>query len=344
MNLKKPFFIAEISANHCGKFKIAKKLIKCAKVNGADAVKLQTFTPETMTLKSNKSFFKIKSGIWKGYDLWSLYDKAKTPLDWHKKLFTYGKKIGIQVFSTPFDESSVDFLEELKCPIYKVSSFEMTDLSLIKKIALTKKPIIISTGTASLEEIKMSFNIAKKYGSKDITLLYCVSNYPSQIKDFNLNNIKILKNLFKCKVGLSDHSLDNKIAVAAISCGAEVIEKHIALKNQKQGLDINFSLRGDEIKILRNEIDTAYKILGKDYFYRSKSENNSKKFRRSLFAVRDIQKGDKFSSLNIKKIRPGYGISCAYYETLLNKKSPFLIKAETPISKTIIHKLKLKLK
>jgi pseudaminic acid synthase len=342
MILKKPFFIAEISANHCGKFEIAKKLIKCAKVNGADAVKLQTFTPETMTIKSSKSFFKIKGGIWKGYDLWSLYDKAKTPLGWHKKLFTYGKKIGIQVFSTPFDESSVDFLEKLKCPIYKVSSFEMNDLSLIKKIALTKKPIIISTGTASLEEIKMSFNIAKKYGSKDITLLYCVSNYPSQIKDFNLNNIKILKNLFKCKVGLSDHSLDNKIAVAAIACGAEVIEKHIALKNQKQGLDINFSLKGEEIKVLRNEIDTAYKILGKNYFYRSKSENSSKKFRRSLFAVRDIQKGDKFSVLNIKKIRPGYGISCAYYETLLNKKSPFLIKAETPINKTIIDKLKLK--
>ena len=195
MTLKKPWFVAEISANHCGNINLAKKLIKCAKKNGADAVKLQTYTADTMTIQSNKKYFKIKNGLWKGYSLWDLYNKAKTPLEWHKDLFSYGKKIGIVVFSSPFDESAVDFLEKLKCPFYKVASFEMTDIPLIKKIALTKKPIIISTGTASLDEIELTYNTAKKFGSKDITLLYCVSNYPSKINDFNLNNIKILKKI-----------------------------------------------------------------------------------------------------------------------------------------------------
>ena len=191
MKIKKPFLVAEISANHCGNFLMAKKLIKCAKENNADAVKLQTYTPETMTINSNKKYFKIKNGLWKGYTLWDLYKKAHTPLHWHKPLFDYAKKLKIKIFSTPFDESAVDFLENLKCPLYKIASFEMTDLPLIKKIASTKKPIIMSTGMASLNEIEQSFKIAKKYGAKDITLLYCVSNYPSKNSDFNLNNIKI---------------------------------------------------------------------------------------------------------------------------------------------------------
>ncbi len=264
MKLKNPFFVAEISANHCGKFLNAKKLIKCAKDNGADAVKLQTYTPDTMTIRSKKKFFKIKNGLWKGFDLWSLYKKAHTPLNWHKKLFQYGKKIGITVFSTPFDETAVDFLEKLNCPMYKVSSFEMTDLPLIKKIASTKKPIIISTGMANLDEIQSAYKIAKKYGSKDITLLYCVSNYPSKNSDFNLNNIKILKNKFKCRIGLSDHSKDNSVAIAAVASGAEMIEKHIALENQKKGLDIEFSLKGREIKDFSKSIILAKELARKN--------------------------------------------------------------------------------
>ena len=189
---KIPFLIAEISANHCGNFNLAKKLIKCAKQNNANAVKLQTYTADTMTIKSKKKYFKIKNGLWKGYNLWELYNEAHTPLKWHKGLFDYGKKLGITVFSTPFDETAVDFLEKLKCPIYKVASFEMTDIPLIKKIASTKKPMIISTGMANIKEIELTFKTAKKYGANDITLLYCVSNYPSKISDFNLNNIKIL--------------------------------------------------------------------------------------------------------------------------------------------------------
>ena len=240
----KVFFIAEISANHNGNFKLAKSLIRCAHVNGADAVKLQTYTADTMTLKSNKRYFKIKQGLWKGHTLWDLYNKAHTPLKWHKKLFKFGKSLGIKVFSTPFDDTAVDFLEELNCPIYKISSFEMTDLNLVKKVSLTKKPIIISTGMANLKEIETTVKVAKKNGAKDITLLYCVSNYPSSISDFNLNNIKILKKKFKCKIGISDHSIDNRVAITAIACGAEVIEKHIALDNQKKGFDIDFSLKG----------------------------------------------------------------------------------------------------
>ena len=331
-----PFFIAEISANHCGNFKLAKKLIKCAKVNRADAVKLQTYTADTMTLRSNKKYFKVKSGLWKGYTLWDLYDKAHTPLDWHAKLFRYAKSIGIKIFSTPFDETAVDFLEKLKCPMYKVASFEMTDLRLIKKIAKTKKPMIISTGMATLDEINETYKIAKKFGAKDITLLYCVSNYPSSLKDFNLNNIKILKNKFKCRVGLSDHSKDNKVAIASVAAGAEVIEKHIALDNQKKGLDIQFSLKGKEIKDFREDIDLAYQLLGKKTFHRNKSEEKSKIYRRSIFATKNIKKGEKFTKNNIKVIRPGFGIAPKYYDKILNKKSPMNVKEANPITKKII--------
>ena len=332
----KVFFIAEISANHCGNFDLAKKLIKCAYMNGADAVKLQTYTADTMTIKSDKNNFKIKEGLWKGFRLWDLYKKAQTPLKWHKELFKYGKSLGIKVFSTPFDNSAVDFLEKLNCPIYKISSFEMTDLNLVKKVSQTKKPIIISTGMANLKEIETTVKIARKYGAKDISLLYCVSNYPSSINDFNLKNIKILKDKFKCKVGISDHSTDNRVAIASIACGAELIEKHIALGNQKKGFDIDFSLKGKEIKKLRNDIDVTFKLLGKNIFFRSKSENKSKIFRRSIFTTKDIKKGEKFSKNNIRVIRPGYGLAPKYYNKILNKKSPINILKHEPLKSNVL--------
>ena len=335
----KVFFVAEISANHCGNFQLAKKLIKCAKVNGADAVKLQTYTADTMTLKSDKKYFKIKQGLWKGYNLWNLYDKARTPLEWHKKLFQYGKSLGIKVFSTPFDITAVDFLEKLNCPIYKIASFEMTDLNLVKKVSETKKPIIISTGMANLQEIETTFKVAKKSGAKDITLLYCVSNYPSSINDFNLNNIRILKSKFKCKVGISDHSTDNRVAIAAIASGAEVIEKHIALDNQKKGLDINFSLKGKEIKKLRNDIDVVFKLLGKKSFHRNISENKSKIFRRSIFAIKNIKKGEKFTKENIKIVRPGYGLEPKYFNKILNKRSLINVQKNEPLRAAILRNL-----
>ena len=333
MKIKKPFFIAEISANHNGSFLLAKKLIKCAKENGADAVKIQTYTPETMTIDSNKKYFKIKTGLWKGYTLRQLYKKAHTPLEWHKDLFKYAKKLKITIFSTPFDESAVDFLETINCPIYKVASFEMTDIPLIKRIALTKKPMIISTGMASLDEIELSYKTAKKYGAKDITLLYCVSNYPSKNTDFNLNNISILKKKFKCKVGLSDHSIDDTVAIAAVSSGAEVVEKHIALKNQKYGLDIKFSIKGPEIKEYKKKICTAFELIGKENFYRNKSENKSKLHRRSIFVIENIEKGERFTNKNIKRIRPGHGLEPKYFEKLIGKRSHKRLYRGEPLKK-----------
>ena len=338
---KIPFLVAEISANHCGNINLAKKLIKCAKDNGADAAKLQTYTADTMTIQSNKKYFKIKNGLWKGYDLWNLYNEAHTPLEWNKKLFDYGKKLGITIFSTPYDETAVNLLEKLKCPMYKVASFEMTDLLLIKKISQTKKPIIISTGMASMEEIELAYRTAKNYGTKDITLLYCVSNYPSKNIDFNLNNIKILKNKFKCRVGLSDHSKDNRVAIAAVAAGAEVVEKHIALDKQKKGLDIEFSLKGKEIKKFKEDINLAYNLLGKKYFYRNKSEKKSKIFRRSIFATENIKKGEKFNNQNIRRIRPGYGLEPKYYEKLIGRKSPITLDKGQPLKKFILYKLKI---
>ena len=338
---KIPFLVAEISANHCGNINLAKKLIKCAKDNGADAAKLQTYTADTMTIQSNKKYFKIKNGLWKGYDLWNLYNEAHTPLEWNKKLFDYGKKLGITIFSTPFDETAVNLLVKLKCPMYKVASFEITDLLLIKKISQTKKPIIISTGMASMEEIELAYRTAKNYGAKDITLLYCVSNYPSKNTDFNLNNIKILKNKFKCRVGLSDHSKDNRVAIAAIAAGAEMVEKHIALDKQKRGLDIEFSLKGKEIKKFKEDINLAYNLLGKKYFYRNKSEKKSKIFRRSIFATENIKKGEKFNNQNIRRIRPGYGLEPKYYEKLIGRKSPITLDKGQPLKKFILYKLKI---
>ncbi len=338
---KTPFFVAEISANHNGSLNSAKKLIKIAKDYGADAVKLQTYTPDMLTIRSNKSDFKIKSGLWRGKTLWDLYEKAQTPLKWHKELFYYAKKLKIICFSSPFEEDAVDFLENLNCPFYKVASFEINHLSLIKKIAKTNKPIIISTGLASIKEIDLAYETAKKNGAKEIVILYCVSNYPSNVTDFNFNNIHILKERYKCKVGFSDHSIDNKVVSAAILSGAEVIEKHIALEDQKEGVDLEFSLKGKEIKDYVQAIKDAYLMRGKEYFFRNKNENRSLQFRRSIYAVYDIKKGEKFTRKNIRVIRPGFGIQPAYFEKLINKKSTIYIKRETPLKMSLLKKLRI---
>ena len=340
---KTPFFVAEISANHNGSLLHAKKLIKIAKKYGADAVKLQTYTPETITIKSNKLDFKIRGGLWSGKTLWDLYEKAQTPFEWHEELFHYAKKLKIICFSTPFDESAVDLLESLNCPFYKVASFEMNHIPLIKKIAQTKKPIIISTGMANLKEIDLAYKTAKKNGAKEIILLYCVSNYPSKISDFNFNNINILKERYKCKVGFSDHSTDNKVVAAAIAAGAEVIEKHIALEGQKKGFDLAFSLKGKEIKDYAQVIKDTSLMMGQKYFFRSASENQSLQFRRSVYAVSNIKKGEKFTKKNIRVIRPGFGIQPVHYEKLINKDSPLNINSETPLKKILLKKLGIKI-
>lgn len=343
-NLQKkvPFFIAEISANHNGSISHAKKLISLAKKSGVDAVKLQTYTAQTLTINSKKNDFKIKGGLWNGKTLWELYKKAQTPFGWHKELFDYAKKLKITCFSTPFDETAVDLLESLSCPFYKVASFEMTHIPLIKKIAKTKKIMIISTGMANLKEIDLTYKTAMNNGAKEVILLYCVSNYPSKIEDFNFNNIKILKDRYKCRVGFSDHSNDNSVVACAIASGAEVIEKHIALEGQKKGPDIAFSLKGKQVKQYINVIRKTSKLLGKNCFFRTKSEFKNKIFRRSIYATKNIQKGEKFTQDNIKVIRPGYGLEPIYYEKLINKKSPISILKETSLKKNILSKLKIK--
>jgi pseudaminic acid synthase len=338
---KTPFFVAEISSNHNGSLIQAKKLIKTAKTYGADAVKLQSYTPSTITIKSKRSEFLIKKGLWRGKTLWDLYEKAQTPFEWHKELFDYAKKLKITCFSTPFDETAVDLLENLNCPFYKVASFEMNHIPLIKKIAQTGKPIIISTGMANLKEIDLAYKTAKKNGAKEITLLYCVSNYPSKISDFNFNNIKILKERYNCKVGFSDHSTDNKVVAAAIAAGAEVIEKHIALEGQKKGFDLAFSLKGKEIKEYSQVIKDTSLMMGKKYFFRNKSENQSLQFRRSIYAVLDIKREEKFTKKNIRVIRPGFGVQPIYFEKLINKKSTYNIKRENPLKKSLLKKLRI---
>lgn len=340
---KSPFIVAEVSANHNGSINHAKKIIKLAKKSGADAVKLQTYTPDTITVNSKKKDFLIKSGIWKGFSLWQLYEKAQTPFEWQKELFEYSKKIKILCFSTPFDETAVDLLEKIKCPIYKVASFEINHLPLIKKIALTKKPMIISTGTSNLKEIDLAVKTAKNFGAKDITILYCVSNYPSQEKDFNLNNIKILKKRYNCKIGFSDHSKNSKMAHLAAISGAEVFERHLALQNQKKGFDIKFSSKGKDFSNYVKDIKYAFKLLGKDFFYRSNSEKQNIKFKRSIYTIKKIAKNERFTKKNIKIIRPGYGVNPIYYDRILNKKSPISINQFQKIDKKILNKLKIKI-
>ncbi len=338
---KTPFFVAEISANHNGSIVHAKKLIKTAKEYGADAVKLQTYTPDTLTIKSSKPDFKIRGGLWNGKKLWDLYAKAQTPFEWHKELFDYAKKLKIICFSTPFDESAVDLLESLNCPFYKVASFEINHIPLIKKIAQTKKKIIISTGVANLQEIDLAYKTAKKNGAREVILLYCVSNYPSKLSDFNFNNIRILKERYNCKVGFSDHSTDNRIVAAAIAAGAEIVEKHIALDLQKKGFDIAFSLKGREIKEYISIMREMHLMMGKKYFFRNQSENKNLQFRRSIYAIRDIKKDEKFSLKNIRVIRPGFGVHPIYFEKLINKKSPFNIRKQTSLKKSLLKKLNI---
>ena len=316
-----PILIAEISANHNGSIENAKKLIYTAKKNGADIVKLQTYEPQNMTIDSSKKDFLVNDGLWKGYKLWNLYKEAQTPLSWQKELFKYSKKINMPCFSTPYDDEGVNILKKLNAQMYKISSFEMNDTSLVKKICKLKKPVIISTGLASLKEISNVYNIAKKSGCKKLILLYCVSSYPAKNKDFNLNNIKILKKKFNCEIGFSDHSTDNSVAMLAIVSGVRVIEKHIALEKQTKGLDIEFSIKGKEIKQFKEDMNKAWELMGKKSFYRSKNELKNIKFQRSIYVIQKITKGEKFSNKNIKRIRPGYSLPATYWSSVLGKKA-----------------------
>ena len=316
-NLSRPYIIAEISGNHNGSIDRAKELVKLAKENGADCVKIQTYTPDTMTIKSNKDDFLIKGGLWDGYNLWDLYDWAQTPFEWQKELFEYANSIGITMISTPFDESAVDLLESLSCPFYKVASFELTDLPLIKYIAQTKKPIILSTGMANENEIKEAIDTIIEYGSGDFILLHCVSGYPTPVEEINLDTISLLKKKFKCEIGLSDHTLGNTSAILSIALGAKVIEKHFTFDRSEGGPDAEFSMEPHELNDLSENISLAHKAIGVGSFEMKSAEESNIKFRRSIYVVEDIKEGETLTKDNVRRIRPGYGLKPKEYEKLI---------------------------
>ena len=333
---KPPVLVAEISANHNGSLKNAKKLILTAKKNGADIVKFQTYEPHNMTINSSKRDFLIKKGLWKNYNLWKLYKKAQTPLIWQKKLFKYSKKIGMPCFSTPYDDEGVEILKNLKAQLYKISSFEMTDIELVKKICNIGKPVILSTGLSSLKEIKFVYKQIKKTKCKKLIILYCVSSYPAKSKDFNLYNIDILKKNFNCEIGFSDHSIDNSVSMLAISRGARLIEKHIALENQTKGLDIEFSIKGSEIRRFKNDIIKAWTLLGKKQFLRTKNELNNKIFQRSIYVIKKIKKGEKFTEKNLRRIRPGYSLPALKWRSIIGKFSKSNLQPGSRVSENDI--------
>jgi N-acetylneuraminate synthase len=282
-----------------------------------------------MTIKSDRDEFKVKSGIWSGYELYDLYNEAHTPYEWHKPLFDYAKEIGITIFSTPFDRTAVDLLEDLNTPLYKVASFEIIDLPLIKYIAQTKKPMIISTGMANLEEISEAVEVAKENGCQDLALLHCISSYPAPINQSNLRTIPDLKERFDLTVGLSDHTLGTTVAVTSIALGASVIEKHFTLSRKDKGPDSEFSIEPKELKQLCIDTKVAWEALGKAGYELKKSEKTTS--RRSLYVVKDIEKGEKFTPDNMRPIRPGYGLEPKYYESLLGKRVIGSVSKGTPI-------------
>lgn len=335
----KTFIIAELSANHNGSLEIAVNTIEAAAKAGADAVKLQTYRADTITLNSESDDFIIKGGsLWDGLSYYQLYDKAHTPWQWHKTLKEVAEKLGLILFSSPFDKTAVDYLEELDVPAYKIASFEINDLPLIEYVAKKNKPVIISTGVAAYDEIEDAVNTCRKSGNNDIILLKCTSSYPAPIEEANLLMIKKISEDFKCITGLSDHTLNNVTAVAAVSLGAKVIEKHFILDKSIQSPDAAFSLDEKEFKKLVDDIRLAEKSLGKIDYSISKSGRKNRHFMRSLYAIKDIKKGDKFTSENIGSFRPNLGISPKYYFDIIGKKAACDIKAFSPLKNELIDK------
>ena len=317
---KPPYIIAEISANHCGSLEMALKSIKSAKVNGADAVKLQTYKASSMTIDSDKDDFLIKAGLWKGYKLYDLYEEACTPYEWHKELFNYADKLGITIFSSPFDNESIDFLSELNVPAFKIASFEIIDLELIKYAASKGKPLLISTGMASQKEIDDAVKIAKDYGTGEILLFHCISSYPAPSKEANISLIKTLKDKYNVEVGLSDHTLTNISAILAISMGAAAVEKHFILDNNMKGPDSSFSIEPNQLKELKIATKESWEAIGNGTFDRSKNEKKNKIFRRSLYFVKNIKSGTIVTIDSIRSIRPGFGLAPKFISEIVNKK------------------------
>lgn len=327
-----PYIIAELSANHNGSLDRALETIDEAKRRGASAIKLQTYTADTMTIKSNRKEFLIEEGPWAGYQLHDLYKQAETPYDWHKEMFDHARKIGITVFSTPFDESAVDLLEGLNTPAYKIASFEITDLPLIQYVARTGKPMIMSTGMASEQEIGEAVTTARDAGCKELILLHCISSYPAPMEQANLAQIKELGKKFNAVPGLSDHTLGTSAAVAAVALGACLIEKHFILDRQDGGPDSGFSIEPAELERLCTDTAEAWAAVGKVGYQRQKAEKSNMIFRRSIYFMKDMNEGDVVSEQDIRRIRPGLGIEPKYFYDLVGKRLKVAVVHGTPTS------------
>ncbi len=320
--IQKPLIIAEMSGNHNQSLERALAIVDAAAKAGVDAVKIQTYTADTMTLDISEGEFFIadKGSLWKGESLYHLYQKAYTPWEWHKPIFDRCKELGIIGFSTPFDATAVDFLEELDVPCYKIASFENIDLPLIKKVAQTGKPMIVSTGMARLAELDDLVRTARENGCTDLTLLKCTSSYPATPEGTNLLTIPHMRELFGCKVGLSDHTMGLGVAVASVALGVSAIEKHFTLSRADGGVDSAFSMEPEEMAQLVCECETAVQAMGSICYEIQEQEKKSLQFRRSLYIVEDMKKGDVITEKNMRCIRPGLGISPKYYEVVLGKK------------------------
>lgn len=316
-----PYIIAELSANHNGDINRAYKIMEEAKKAGADAIKLQSYTADTITLDCDTDDFQIIGGLWGGQTLYQLYKDAHMPWDWHKLLFDKAKELDITIFSSPFDFTAVDLLEELDAPAYKIASFEIVDLPLIRRVAKTGKPMIISTGMATLEEVTAAVNTARDNGCNEIVLLQCVSGYPAPAEEYNLRTIPDFSSRFDVVAGLSDHTLDNTTAIASVAVGACVIEKHVTLDRNGGGPDDSFSLEPKELTELCKATSVVWQALGKVSYERSEAERGNVRARRSLYVTQDISAGDLFTEDNIRSVRPGFGLEPKYYDEVIGKKA-----------------------
>lgn len=315
-----PFVIAEMSANHNGNLDTALRIIEAAKKAGADAVKLQTYTPDTITLNSDAAEFHIQGGLWDGRTLYDLYREAHMPWDWHAPLFAHARKVGITIFSSPFDNTAVDLLEDMNAPAYKIASFEAVDLPLIKYVAGTGKPMIISTGMADAEEIGEAIEAARAGGCRELAILHCVSGYPAPAADYNLATLPEMQRRFGLVTGLSDHTLDNTTAISSVALGASIIEKHFTLDRSGGGPDDSFSLEPGELAALCNDARTAWSALGKVDFGRKSSEQGNAQFRRSLYFVKNLKAGDLITEDAVRSVRPGFGLAPKHLDAVLGRR------------------------
>ncbi len=338
------YIIAEMSANHGQDFDKAVRIVEAAKACGADAVKLQTYTADTMTLDCDNEYFRIKGTIWEGKNLYELYQQALTPWEWHPKLKKVCEKLGLDLFSTPFDLTSVDFLEKMDVPAYKIASFELVDIPLLRRVAVTGKPIIMSTGMATREEIDEAVATIKSQGNDQIALLKCTSAYPALPEEMNLRTIADLSAVYGVPSGLSDHTLGNAVSVASVALGGRIVEKHLTLSRKDPGPDSVFSTEPAEFKSMVEDIRTVEKALGRVTYEITEKQKENRVFRRSLFAVKDIHEGELLSKDNVRAIRPGHGLHTRYWDQTLGRKALREIRRGTPLSADMVEGLCLEKK